>query len=109
VLILVDLATAELHSSNLAAACSFVTQAAELLQQTAYAVGTARLREFRTAAQRSLSAAALRTLLEQRSAVAGGRVWSQSQATELLDAAESASQAAAELAALAHRAVHRNR
>jgi geranylgeranyl diphosphate synthase type I len=47
---------------------------------------------------------------------AGGRVWSQSQATELLDAAlaeldaaESASQAAAELAALARRAVHRDR
>ena len=47
---------------------------------------------------------------------AGGRVWSQSQATELLDAAlaeldaaEPASQAAAELAALARRAVHRDR
>jgi geranylgeranyl diphosphate synthase, type I len=47
---------------------------------------------------------------------AGGRAWSQNQATELLDAAlaeldaaEPASQAAVELAALARRAVHRDR
>jgi transcriptional regulator with XRE-family HTH domain len=62
VLILVDLATAELLSGNLAAACSHATQAAELLHQAAYAVGTARLCAFRTAAQRSLTSAALRAL-----------------------------------------------
>jgi transcriptional regulator with XRE-family HTH domain len=62
VLMLVDLATAELHSGNLAAACSHATQAAELLHQTAYAVGTVRLRAFRTAAQRPLTSAALRAL-----------------------------------------------
>jgi transcriptional regulator with XRE-family HTH domain len=62
VLILVDLATAELHSGNLAAACSHATQAAELLHQAVYAVGTARLRAFRTAAQGSLTNAALRAL-----------------------------------------------
>jgi transcriptional regulator with XRE-family HTH domain/tetratricopeptide (TPR) repeat protein len=62
VLILIDLATAELHSANLAAACSHATQAAELLHQAAYAVGTARLRTFRTAVQGSLANAALRVL-----------------------------------------------
>jgi transcriptional regulator with XRE-family HTH domain len=64
VLILVDLATAELRSGNLADACSHATQAAELLQQTAYAIGTARLRTFRTAAQRPLNSGALRALDE---------------------------------------------
>jgi transcriptional regulator with XRE-family HTH domain len=64
VLILVDLATTELHSGNLADACSHATQAAELLQQTAYAIGTARLRAFRTAAQRPLNSGALRALDE---------------------------------------------
>lgn len=62
VLILVDLATAELRSGNLAAACSHATQAAELLHQGAYAVGTACLRAFRTAAQQPLPSAALRAL-----------------------------------------------
>jgi hypothetical protein len=52
VLILIDLATAELHSRNLAAACSHATQAAELLHKVTYAVDTARLRAFRTAARR---------------------------------------------------------
>ena len=61
-LILVDLATAELHSGNHAAACSYATQAAELLHHAAYAVGSARLRAFRTAAQQPLTSAALRTL-----------------------------------------------
>jgi transcriptional regulator with XRE-family HTH domain len=64
VLILIDLATAELHSGDLAAACSHATQAAELLHQAAYAVGTARLRDFRVAAQRPLTSAALRALDE---------------------------------------------
>jgi transcriptional regulator with XRE-family HTH domain len=62
VLMLVDLATAELHSDNLAAACSHATQAAELLYQATYAVGAGRLRAFRTAAQRPLNSAALRVL-----------------------------------------------
>jgi transcriptional regulator with XRE-family HTH domain len=62
VLILVDLATAELHSGNSAVACCHATQAAELLQRAAYAVGAARLRAFRTAAQQPLTSAALRAL-----------------------------------------------
>jgi hypothetical protein len=62
VLILIDLATVELHNGNLAAACSHATKAAELLHQAVYAVGTARLRAFRTAAQRPLTSAALRAL-----------------------------------------------
>jgi hypothetical protein len=62
VLILIDLATAELHSGNLPDACSHATQAANLLHQAAYAVGAARLRTFRTAAQRLLSSGALRAL-----------------------------------------------
>ena len=61
-LILVDRATVELRSGNLAAACSHATQAAELLHQAAYAVGIIRLRAFRTAAQRPLTSAALRAL-----------------------------------------------
>jgi tetratricopeptide (TPR) repeat protein len=62
VLILIDLATAELHSGNLPAACFHATQAAELLHRAAYAVGTAHLRAFRIAAQRPLTSAALRAL-----------------------------------------------
>jgi transcriptional regulator with XRE-family HTH domain len=62
VLILVDLATAELHSGNPAAACSHATQAAELLHQAVYTVGTTRLREFRAVAQQPLTSAALRDL-----------------------------------------------
>jgi len=62
VLVLVDLATAELHSGNLAVACSHATQAAEFLHRAAYSVGTARLRAFRIAAQRPLTSAALRAL-----------------------------------------------
>jgi transcriptional regulator with XRE-family HTH domain len=65
VLALVDLATAELHSGNLAAACSHATQAAEYLQQATYKVGTARLRAFRSAAERPLTSAALRALDDQ--------------------------------------------
>jgi tetratricopeptide (TPR) repeat protein len=64
VLILVDLATAELRSGDLAAACSHATQAAELLHQAVYTVGTTRLRVFRTAAQRPLDSRALRALDE---------------------------------------------
>jgi hypothetical protein len=65
VLILVDLATAELHSGNLAAASSQAAQAAELLHRAAYTVGTARLRAFRSVAQRSLDGRALRALDER--------------------------------------------
>jgi transcriptional regulator with XRE-family HTH domain len=61
VLILVDLATAELHSGDFAAACSHATQAAQLLHRAAYTVGATRLRAFRAAAQRSLSSGALRS------------------------------------------------
>jgi transcriptional regulator with XRE-family HTH domain len=70
VLILVGLATAELHSGDLAAACFHATQAAELLHQATYTVGTARLRAFRTAAQRSLNGRALRALDEHLTRIA---------------------------------------
>jgi hypothetical protein len=70
VLTLIDLATAELHSDNLATACSHAAQAAEILHRAAYAVGTARLRAFRTAAQRPLTSAALRTLDEHLTRIA---------------------------------------
>lgn len=64
VLVLVDLATVELHRGDLAAACSAATQAATVLEQTVYAVGAARLRAFRTAAQQPLTGRALRVLDE---------------------------------------------
>jgi tetratricopeptide (TPR) repeat protein len=64
ILILIDLATAELHSGDLPAACSHATQAADLLHHAAYAVGAARLRAFRTVAQRPLNDRALRALDE---------------------------------------------
>ena len=70
VLILVDLATAELHSGNLPAACSHAVHTADLLKQETYAVGTARLRAFRTAAQCSLNNGALRDLDEYLSRIA---------------------------------------
>jgi tetratricopeptide (TPR) repeat protein len=70
VLVLVDLATIELHSGNLPTACSHATQAADLLQQAVYAVGTTRLRAFRTAAQRSLNDRALRDLDEHLTRIA---------------------------------------
>jgi transcriptional regulator with XRE-family HTH domain len=70
VLILIDLATAELRSGNHAGACSHATQAAELLQQAAYAIGTARLRAFRTAAQQPLNSGALRALDEHLTRIA---------------------------------------
>lgn len=62
VLILIDLATAELHTGNLTAACSRATQAAKLLHRAVYTAGNARLSAFRTAAQRPLASTALRTL-----------------------------------------------
>ncbi|MGH3779021.1 MAG: helix-turn-helix domain-containing protein [Pseudonocardiaceae bacterium] len=69
VLVLVDLATAELHSGNLPAACFSAIQAAVLLHQAAYAVGTNRLRAFRAAAQ-PLNSGALRALDEHLSRIA---------------------------------------
>jgi hypothetical protein len=60
----------ELHRGDLAAACSWATRAATLLQQTAYALGAARLRAFRAAAQRPLTSRALRALDEHLSRIA---------------------------------------
>jgi transcriptional regulator with XRE-family HTH domain len=64
VLLIIDLATIELQSGNLRAACSHATKAAELMHQATYAVGTARLLAFRTAAQRLLNSGALRAIDE---------------------------------------------
>jgi tetratricopeptide (TPR) repeat protein len=64
-LLLVDLATAELHTGNLPDACAHATQAADLLRQTPYAIGSTRLRAFRAAAAQPLSSPALRVLDEQ--------------------------------------------
>jgi transcriptional regulator with XRE-family HTH domain len=60
ILVLVDLATTELHSSNLPAACSRATQAADLLHHASYATGAARFRAFRDAAARPIGPHALR-------------------------------------------------
>ena len=62
VLVFIDLATAELHSGNFPDACSQATKAADLLHHAAYAIGAARLRAFRTIAQRPLPNGALRAL-----------------------------------------------
>lgn len=61
-LVLIDLATAELHSGNVPDACSQATKAADLLHYAAYAIGAARLRAFRAIAQRPLPSGALRVL-----------------------------------------------
>jgi tetratricopeptide (TPR) repeat protein len=70
VLVLIDLATAQLHSGDLPAACSHATQAAQLLSHAAYAVGAARLRAFRAATQRRLNDGALRVLDEHLTRIA---------------------------------------
>ncbi|MGH3809135.1 MAG: helix-turn-helix domain-containing protein [Pseudonocardiaceae bacterium] len=70
VLVLVDLATAELRTGDLPAACSHATHVADLLHQTGYAAGAARLRAFRAAAERPLNSAALRDLDERLSRIA---------------------------------------
>ncbi|MGH3783569.1 MAG: helix-turn-helix domain-containing protein [Pseudonocardiaceae bacterium] len=62
VMILIDLAIAELRSSNLPDACSRATQAADLLQHAPYATGAAQLRNFRDAAARPIGPQALRAL-----------------------------------------------
>ncbi|HET9257300.1 MAG TPA: helix-turn-helix transcriptional regulator [Pseudonocardiaceae bacterium] len=70
VLILIDLATAELASGNYPDACAHATQAATLLHQVAHAFGAARLRVFRDTAQRPLPSAARRALDEHLSQIA---------------------------------------
>ncbi|MGH3778323.1 MAG: hypothetical protein ACRDRR_21710 [Pseudonocardiaceae bacterium] len=63
--LLVDLATAELHTGNLLDACARATQAAGLLRQTPYAIGSARLQAFRDAAAQLMTSRALRVLDEE--------------------------------------------
>jgi hypothetical protein len=64
VLVLIDLATAELHSNNHHAACFHAHQAVGLLQPSSYFVGAARLRTFRKAAARPIGPRALYILDE---------------------------------------------
>ncbi|MDQ3764704.1 MAG: helix-turn-helix domain-containing protein [Actinomycetota bacterium] len=64
ILVLVDLATVELHVGNLPDACRHATAAAELLHRSPYAAGTARLRAFRAIAARPIGPRALRVLDE---------------------------------------------
>jgi tetratricopeptide (TPR) repeat protein len=64
ILVLVDLARAELHAGNIPDACRHATTAADLLQRSRYATGTARLRAFRAAAARPIGPRALRILDE---------------------------------------------
>ncbi len=64
-LLLVDPATAELHTGNLPDACARATQAAGLLRQTPYATGSARLWAFREAAAQPMTSRALRVLDEE--------------------------------------------
>jgi hypothetical protein len=64
ILVLVDLATTELHASNIPGACCHATSAADLLHRTPYATGTARLRVFRDVAARPIGSRALRILDE---------------------------------------------
>ncbi|MGH3998274.1 MAG: helix-turn-helix domain-containing protein [Pseudonocardiaceae bacterium] len=62
VLVLIDLAVAELRSGNLPGACSRATQAADLLQHASYATGAAQLRTFRDTAALPIGPQALRAL-----------------------------------------------
>jgi transcriptional regulator with XRE-family HTH domain len=64
ILVLVDLATTELHAGNIPEACRHATTAADLLQCTPYAIGNARVRAFRAVAARPISSRALRILDE---------------------------------------------
>jgi tetratricopeptide (TPR) repeat protein len=64
-LLLVNLATVELHIGNLQEACTHATQAASLLHQAPYATGAARLRAFRAAVAQPMKSSALRVLDEQ--------------------------------------------
>jgi transcriptional regulator with XRE-family HTH domain len=69
-LVLIDLATTELRSGDLPAACSRITQAADLLHQNAYALGAAHLRAFRVEAQRPMNRQVLRVLDEHLTRIA---------------------------------------
>ncbi|MGQ0719313.1 MAG: helix-turn-helix domain-containing protein [Pseudonocardiales bacterium] len=64
-LLLIDLATAELHTGNLPDAYARATEAAGLLHPTPYATGSDRLRAFRATAAQPVSSHALRILDEQ--------------------------------------------
>jgi transcriptional regulator with XRE-family HTH domain len=64
ILALIDLATVELHAGNVSDACRYATTAADLLQRTPYATGTAHLRAFRAIAARPIGPRALRVLDE---------------------------------------------
>jgi tetratricopeptide (TPR) repeat protein len=64
ILVLVDLATAELHAGNIPEACRHATAAADLLQRTPYAAGIACLRAFRAVAARPIGSRVLRILDE---------------------------------------------
>jgi transcriptional regulator with XRE-family HTH domain len=64
ILVLVDLARAELQAGNIPDACRHAATAADLLQRSRYAAGTARLRVFRAAAARPIGPRALRILDE---------------------------------------------
>ena len=64
ILVLIDLATAELRVGTLPDACRHAITAADLLYRTPYASGTTRLRAFRTAAARPIGPRALRALDE---------------------------------------------
>jgi hypothetical protein len=70
VLVLIDLATAELRSGDLPSACSCVAQVADLLHQNAYALGTVHLRAFRAEAQQPMNRRALRVLDEHLTRIA---------------------------------------
>lgn len=65
ILVLLDLATAELQANDPAAACAHASDAAALLHQAPYATGTTALRAFRAAADRPLDTRALRALDQQ--------------------------------------------
>lgn len=64
ILVLIDLARAELHAGNIPDACRHAAAAADLLQRNRYATGNAGLRAFRAAAARPIGPRALRALDE---------------------------------------------
>jgi tetratricopeptide (TPR) repeat protein len=64
ILVLIDLATAELHTDDLPDACRHAITAADLLHRAPYATGTAHLCAFRAAAARPLGPRTLRLLDE---------------------------------------------
>jgi transcriptional regulator with XRE-family HTH domain len=68
ILVLTDLAMAELHVGNLPDACRHAVTAADLLRRAPYATGATRLRAFRAAAERPIGPRALRALDEHLAA-----------------------------------------